>query len=152
MTNWIDARFNREEKSQQGAEGLWQDVVAAIQACCDSFNTHYSHLGSVIYKTTNGHRVVLTVTLPGSGGLPPVKRTVAVDFSLPQCRIGVAVDGGTTQTFSMDSDGHNIFIADNKTSMSVDDFSRRVLEKPLFDAPPKPRPLEYPSSNPGPWS
>jgi hypothetical protein len=134
MATWIENRFTRETRLAEGADNLWQKIVASIEECCDSFNEHYRHLGSAHYKATNGHRIVVTITLFGSGSLA-VNRTVAVDFGRSQCAIDVSVDGESTITFPMGSDDSSVFVMASEGSMVVDDFSRRVLEKSLFNKP-----------------
>ena len=132
--NWVERRALREKNLRSSAPDFWQEVIVAIQGCCDSFNEHYSRVAVSSYKTVNGHRLLVDIVFLNIGG-DAVRRTVAFDFNRDKQHIEYSVDGRGTTTFPMDADDRGVFVVANGAPRDADDFSQIVLEKPLFDKP-----------------
>lgn len=141
--NWIETRALSERTLAEGSLDFWQKVIVAVQECCDKFNEYYSSEGSAECKPANGHRLVVTITLASIDG-PPRKKTVAIDFTKQQPRVTVTVDAGPAQIFTMAANISDVYLTTpSREEISLEDFTRRVLEKPLFY---KPQPLRPPSA------
>lgn len=131
--NWVEIRALREKSLLNNSVEFWQEIVTAVEECCTSFNEYYSNLGSARHRTANGHRLLVTITRANVIG-QAANSVVAIDFNREESHVDVTVDARTTQVFPLGADETKVYLVANHKPINVDDFTKLILEKPLFDS------------------
>jgi hypothetical protein len=154
--NWIERKSRIEKVSRDGAPTVWLDVVGALEDCCKSFTANYPAPPALLVaeaQRQNGHRLrisVKRVTVISHGGgtatMPADIIELTFDASTP--RITVSQSGNITH-FPIGSDEEHAFLIYKEEPISIDDFSRIVLENVLFpQLPTAPRKQWTPQGKP----
>ena len=138
--NWVQRRARREFLLDSKADEVWNDVRAAVQDACDTYNEHYSppNQPTVDYKLENGHRLRITKTVPADGltVFHPVKETLVVAFDKAAPAITMSRDSTGTRAFRIDARETEVFAkGDDGTKVSADQLSEKILERFLFSSP-----------------
>jgi hypothetical protein len=158
--NWVDRRAHRDILLK-GAGDVWNQVCAAIQDACDSFNRHYPAQAPVQCEQENGSRLCITRTTPPRADLTgATKVQVFVTFTTVKI---TAVYNDRSSTYTITADDESVFVADRRATamltehlnqrqngrpdgsrrMSPDEVSEAILKSILFPPPeerwPRPR-------------
>jgi hypothetical protein len=160
--NWIDRRARRESLLK-GADGAWNQVRAAIQDACDSFNKHYPAQAPVQCEQENGNRLCITRTIPADPALTFGARRLQVLVTFTSAKI-TAVYNDRSSTYKITADDESVFVVDRRAAgrppehldprqlgrtdrdrrMPPDDLSEAILKSILFPLPDETRPRAGP--------
>ena len=139
MSNWVERRKARKLALAAKAGSVWNEIRAAIQDACQSYNAWIgtSVNTTVVCALENGKRVriskdVRQVLSPTSWRDENI--TVVVEFSAGDSpSISVAGDGPVQSVnFKIDSDEERAFIKIGGEVVSPDQISERILNPLLF--------------------
>jgi hypothetical protein len=166
--NWVERRAHREGLLK-GADDVWNQVRAAIQDACDSFNEHYPAQAPVQYEQENGSRLCITRTIPANDDLTFGATKVRVSVTFTAAKI-TAVYSDRSSTYRITADDESAFVIDRRATgtltehlhqrqkgrsdgyrrMSPDDVSEAILKSILFPLPDEtwPRARELGDENP----
>lgn len=141
--NFVERRKAREVALENGAPALWNQLRAAIQDACASYNTHYAATPgaaarAVTCKLENGKRVLvekLIRTVHSASSFRDDKCSLIVSFESQPPVITVAGDAPVkAASFFISSGEDTAFIGSIDRPREVDDICRAILE-PLFFPP-----------------
>ena len=140
MSNWVERKKARQAALISGASTIWNDVRAAIQDACASYNAWQA--GSSVSKTVvcaleNGKRIRLSKELRevlSNTTYHDQTITVVIEFHMDaKPWISVAGDGPVaTAKFVIDADEKEAFIKINNEISSGDQVSEKILSPLLF--------------------
>ena len=157
--NWVDRRAHRENLLK-GADGVWNQVCAAIQDACNSFNEHYPAQPPVQCEQENENRVCVTRTILEDRDLTfgaTRARVLVITFTSSKI---TAVYEDRTSTYTITADDESVFVIDRRAAgslsghlrqrqpersdgdsrMSPDAVSEAILKSILFPLPDETRP------------
>jgi hypothetical protein len=139
--NWVDRLHHRKMLLISGSAILWNDIRAAIQDACDSYNKHaQSSAGNVNCVPENGKRLRVSKLVRETKTENSYRDdmvTVLISFDLDGPSINVVGDGPVPKAvFNISADDENAFIGTADEHLSADQISEKIL-----------RPLLYPTGN-----
>jgi hypothetical protein len=157
--NWVDRRAHRESLLK-GADSVWNQVRAAIEDACESFNKHYPAQAPVQCEQENENRLYITRTVPDDRDLTfgaTRVRVLVITFTSPKI---TAVYEDRSSTYTITADDESAFVIDRRAArslserlhqrqpersdgdgrMSPDDVSEAMLKSILFPMPDETRP------------
>ena len=140
--NWVERRLERQRLLHAQAPELWNQIRAAIQDACESFNGLYAADADhkVFCELENGHRLRIHRTLPPAASFEQPKHLEAlVHFHKADHTVSITFESGA-HTFYIDADHESaVFIGADRTpdasKLTPDQVSQRVLEAILFPKP-----------------
>jgi len=152
--NWVQRRARRELILDTQAGDIWNDVRAALQDACNSYNEHYSTAPTspeVTCNLENGSRIKFARTLPPDNvqRFHAARISLLVSYDKATHAINVTSDETSKSAFRITSDENAAFIEYGGKPQTPDEVSRRILEEFLFSPTAPRRPRSGPSSPAG---
>ena len=134
--NWVERRARQEHALRIEAPSIWNEVRAAIQDACDTFNEKYPHPTeyAVKCKLENGHRMLVTrlIVADGLKIFQPYHAQAIIGYSAKDFEITVAYDSRASQVFRIEADGEDVFVAQGTKRITPDGLSKIALEDMFF--------------------
>lgn len=139
MDNWVEYRAQCDLMLTSGAGTVWDEVRAALQDACASYNEHYSPqpgIAEVTSKLENGRRMLISrkVYVTEAGRSQEVVCKLLVEFDELHYSVTYTRENpDATGQLRIDADKASAFIRDaNGQRSSPDEASRFLLEPILF--------------------
>ena len=137
--NWVERRAAREAILDRCSKDAWNDMRAAIQDACETYNENYAlnQEQRVVCILENGKRVRIRKTVAISGADFTAKRPVDIVVSFDEETPSIIVTGDgpvPSNTFSIVSNETSVQIGSREHPIDPDEVSRRILEPLLFES------------------
>jgi hypothetical protein len=144
--NWVERRAKREGVLDGKAEELWDQIRAALQDACDSYNEHYGYdpnKPKVSCRLENSRRALITRTRPVDHmtRFREERIRIIVEFDKEGPTVTATRDTTSPQNFTISSDESEVFVMIARERISPDELSRRILEPLLFDGNERRHPI-----------
>lgn len=136
--NWVDRKFARESTLAKGAPEIWNDVRAAIQDACESYNERYTATEErrVNCQIENGKRVRVTKTLRriiSPSSYRDEAMVIVVSLLADPYRISAVGDPLGQLDQKISADESSVFLEGRTGNrIEADELSRWILELLLF--------------------
>jgi hypothetical protein len=136
--NWIERKARRERALKAKAPAIWNEVRAAIQDACNSFNHHYCENSAEVSCTLENGRRILITRVPGKANAERVDVVVEYHNHFHRIRCSGADHSPLEFGFECSDDGTVYLIesdTDDDSGLSPDDVSEKILHIVFFPDP-----------------